>query len=194
MELRLGRLREAERTFSQALELAEANASAGSSVMRGTADMLVGLSRMAWYRNDLPAVAEYLRRSDELGEGASLAQNPYRWRVGMARLERPRVTSRLRWSFSTKQSGCTWATTHRTCNRSTRPEPACSPLAATSPRHAPGHASTKYHRRRAVLSARVRAHHARPSPARGERRYGSSADAAGRCRTPGSSGGRGRGR
>jgi LuxR family maltose regulon positive regulatory protein len=54
--------------------------------MRGTADMLVGLSRMAWYRNDLAAVAEYLRRSDELGEAASLAQNPYRWRVGMARL------------------------------------------------------------------------------------------------------------
>ena len=54
--------------------------------MRGTADLLVGLSRIAWYRNDLGAVAEYLRRSDELGEAASLAQNPYRWRVGMARL------------------------------------------------------------------------------------------------------------
>ena len=86
MELRLGQLRQAERTFSQALELAEANPPAGSSVMRGTADMLVGLSRMAWYRNDLTAVADYLRRSDELGEAASLAQNPYRWRVGMARL------------------------------------------------------------------------------------------------------------
>ena len=54
--------------------------------MRGTADMLVGLSRMAWYRNDLVASAEHLRRSDELGEAASLPQNPYRWRVGMARL------------------------------------------------------------------------------------------------------------
>jgi ATP/maltotriose-dependent transcriptional regulator MalT len=86
MELRLGHLRQAERTFSQALELAEANAPPGSGVMRGTADMLVGLSRMAWYRNDLAAVAEYLRRSDELGEAASLPQNPYRWRVGMARL------------------------------------------------------------------------------------------------------------
>ena len=86
MELRLGHLREAERTFSHALEVAEANAPSGSSVMRGTADMLVGLSRMAWYRNDLAAVAEYLRRSDELGEAASLPQNPYRWRVAMARL------------------------------------------------------------------------------------------------------------
>jgi LuxR family transcriptional regulator, maltose regulon positive regulatory protein len=86
MELRLGRLRDAERTFAHALELAETNTPTGSAVMRGTADMLVGLSRMAWYSNDLAAVAEYLRRSDELGEAASLAQNPYRWRVGMARL------------------------------------------------------------------------------------------------------------
>jgi ATP/maltotriose-dependent transcriptional regulator MalT len=86
MELRLGHLRDAERTYARALELAEANTSTGSAVMRGTADMLVGLSRMAWYRNDLTAVAEYLRRSDELGEAASLPQNPYRWRVGMARL------------------------------------------------------------------------------------------------------------
>ena len=86
LELRLGHLREAERTFAHALELAEANTPTGSSVMRGTADMLVGLSRIAWYRNDLGLVAERLRRSDELGESAALAQNPYRWRVGMARL------------------------------------------------------------------------------------------------------------
>ncbi len=86
MELRLGHLRGAERTFARALDLAAANTPAGSAVMRGTADMLVGLSRVAWYRNDLPAVAEYLRRSDELGEAASLAQYPYRWRVGLARL------------------------------------------------------------------------------------------------------------
>lgn len=84
MELRLGRLRDAEGTFQYALDLAQT--SAGSTVMRGTADMLVGLGRVAWYRNDLSAAAEYLRRSDEFGEAASLAQNPYRWRVGMARL------------------------------------------------------------------------------------------------------------
>jgi LuxR family transcriptional regulator, maltose regulon positive regulatory protein len=86
MELRLGRLRDAERTVRHALELAATNAPAGSTVMRGTADMLVGLSRVAWHRNDLAAAAEHLRRSDELGEAAALAQNPYRWRVGMARL------------------------------------------------------------------------------------------------------------
>jgi len=86
MELRLGRLRDADRTFAHALELAEANTPQGATVMRGTADMLVGLSRTAWYRNDLAAAAEHLRRADELGEAASLPQNPYRWRVGMARL------------------------------------------------------------------------------------------------------------
>ncbi|GEP39178.1 LuxR family transcriptional regulator [Nocardioides psychrotolerans] len=86
MELRLGRLREADRTVARALELAAASTPTGSEVTRGTADMLVGLSRMAWCRNDLAAAADYLRRSDELGEAASLAQNPYRWRVGMARL------------------------------------------------------------------------------------------------------------
>jgi LuxR family maltose regulon positive regulatory protein len=86
MEIRLGHLRKAERTFARAFELATASSPTGSAVMRGTADMLVGLSRMAWYRNDLAAAAEYLRRSDELGEAGSLAQNPYRWRVGMAQL------------------------------------------------------------------------------------------------------------
>ena len=86
MELRLGRLSDAERTVAHALRLAGAGAPAGSSVLRGTADMLVVLSRVAWHRNDLAAAAEHLRRSDELGEGAALAQNPYRWRVGMARL------------------------------------------------------------------------------------------------------------
>ena len=86
MELRLGRLRDAERTFAHALELAEANTPQAATVMRGTADMLVGLSRMAWYRNDLTGAAEYLRRADDLGEPGSLPQNPYRWCVGMARL------------------------------------------------------------------------------------------------------------
>jgi LuxR family maltose regulon positive regulatory protein len=54
--------------------------------MRGTADMYVALSRAAWHRDDLPAVADLLRRADQLGEPAGLPQNPYRWRVAMARL------------------------------------------------------------------------------------------------------------
>ncbi|WP_243061050.1 LuxR C-terminal-related transcriptional regulator [Nocardioides sp. SR21] len=89
MELTLGRLRDAENTLRRALDLAEkhdAAGVAGPEVMRGTADMLVALSRIAWHRDDLPEVADLLRRADDLGEPSGLPQNPYRWRVAMARL------------------------------------------------------------------------------------------------------------
>jgi LuxR family maltose regulon positive regulatory protein len=74
-----GHLREARRTLERAL------AQAGSGV-RGTADMYVGLSQLAWERNDLDSAREHLRRSDELGPRAGLPQNAYRWRVAMARV------------------------------------------------------------------------------------------------------------
>jgi LuxR family maltose regulon positive regulatory protein len=83
MELALGRLRDADRTLEKALGLARED---GSEVLRGTADMLVALSRAAWHRDDLAAAAELLRQADDLGEAAGLPQNPYRWRVAMARL------------------------------------------------------------------------------------------------------------
>lgn len=89
MELTLGRLRDAENTLRRALDLAETHNAAGNAgheVMRGTADMLVALSRIAWHRDDLPEVADLLRRADDLGEPSGLPQNPYRWRVAMARL------------------------------------------------------------------------------------------------------------
>ncbi|KQW50970.1 LuxR family transcriptional regulator [Nocardioides sp. Root1257] len=86
MELALGRLRDAETTLERALALAEQHEAGGTAVMRGTADMLVALSRIAWHRDDLSAVTDLLRRADDLGEPAGLPQNPYRWRVGMARL------------------------------------------------------------------------------------------------------------
>jgi LuxR family maltose regulon positive regulatory protein len=89
LELALGRLRAAERTLEGGLELAGRHRPAGGEgpgVLRGTADMLVALSRAAWHRNDLTAAADLLRRADDLGESAGLPQNPYRWRVAMARL------------------------------------------------------------------------------------------------------------
>ncbi len=86
LELGLGRLRAAEHTVQHALDLTRASTPSGPGVVRGTADMLVASSRVAWHRDDLSTVADLLRRSDELGEGAALAQNPYRWRVQMARL------------------------------------------------------------------------------------------------------------
>ncbi|HET7689131.1 MAG TPA: LuxR C-terminal-related transcriptional regulator [Nocardioidaceae bacterium] len=80
LELTQGRLGDAERSFRRALDLA------GSGPMRGVADMWVGLARVAFTRGDLPKTAELLRTAEELGEDAALAQNPYRWRRGMALL------------------------------------------------------------------------------------------------------------
>lgn len=86
MELTLGRLSAAEASLRSALELAERSPSDGGGVLRGTADMLVALSRVAWHRDDMAEAAELLRQADDLGERAGLPQNPYRWRVGLARV------------------------------------------------------------------------------------------------------------
>jgi LuxR family maltose regulon positive regulatory protein len=87
MELALGRLRDAESTLTGALELAGRHRPEGEPrVLRGTADMLVGLSRVAWHRNELERVADLLRQADQVGESAGLPQHPYRWRVALARL------------------------------------------------------------------------------------------------------------
>ena len=78
-----GRLGEALRTLERALELASQEA---GPAVRGTADMYVGLSQIACERGDLSAATEYLLRGQELGEHTGLPQNPYRWRVAMARV------------------------------------------------------------------------------------------------------------
>ena len=78
-----GRLGEALRTFEQALQLAGEQ---GGSVLRGTADMYVGMSEIACERDDLQAARQLLLRSQELGEHTGLPQNRYRWRVAMARV------------------------------------------------------------------------------------------------------------
>jgi LuxR family maltose regulon positive regulatory protein len=78
-----GHLNDASDTYERALRLASGEA---GTVTRGTADMYVGLSQLACERNDLDAAARHLRRSEELGEHTGLPQNPYRWRVALARL------------------------------------------------------------------------------------------------------------
>lgn len=80
LEMTQGRLDDAERTFERALDLA------GAQDLRGEADMWVGLATVAWHRGDLTRTAELLRTAEELGEDAGLAQNPYRWRRGLALL------------------------------------------------------------------------------------------------------------
>ncbi len=78
-----GRLGEAMRTYEQALQRASEQ---GGAVLRGTADMYVGMSEVHRERDDLPAATQHLLRSQELGEHNGLPQNRYRWRVAMARI------------------------------------------------------------------------------------------------------------
>ena len=83
IRLAQGRLHDAMRHLERGLELGRAG---GGSPVRGTADMLVGMSELARERNDLPAAQEYLRACAELGEFAGLPQNRYRRRLALARL------------------------------------------------------------------------------------------------------------
>jgi LuxR family maltose regulon positive regulatory protein len=78
-----GRLGDALGTYEQALRLASRHA---GTLLRGTADMYVGMSQIACERDDLRAATLHLQRAQELGEHLGLPQNPYRWRVAMARV------------------------------------------------------------------------------------------------------------
>jgi LuxR family maltose regulon positive regulatory protein len=78
-----GRPGEALRTYERALRLASGP---DGAVLRGTADMHVGMSQIACERDDLAAATRHLLRARELGEHTWLPQNPYRWRVAMARV------------------------------------------------------------------------------------------------------------
>jgi LuxR family maltose regulon positive regulatory protein len=78
-----GRLREAMSTYERGLQLATEQ---GAPVLRGAADMHVGMSELHRERDDLDAATQHLLRSKELGEFTGLPQNRYRWRVAMARI------------------------------------------------------------------------------------------------------------
>ncbi len=78
-----GRLHEAMRTYERGLQLATAH---GKPVLRGSADMYVGMSELYRERNDLHAATQHLLRSKELGEHMGLPQNRYRWCVAMAHI------------------------------------------------------------------------------------------------------------
>lgn len=78
-----GRPREAMRTYEQTLLLASAP---GGPVLRGTADMYVGMSQIHRERNDLVSARRRLQESAELGDHIGLPQNAYRWRLAMARI------------------------------------------------------------------------------------------------------------
>jgi LuxR family maltose regulon positive regulatory protein len=83
IQIAQGRLHEAMTTYEQALQWAT---EPGAPVLRGAADMYVGMSDLLREHNDLNAATQHLLRSKALGELAELRQNPYRWCVAMARI------------------------------------------------------------------------------------------------------------
>jgi LuxR family maltose regulon positive regulatory protein len=81
-EIRLaqGRLGDAQATYERALALSGDQ----PGTVRGTADMLVGLSQVALARGDLDAAVSHVEKARALGEASGLPQHPYRWRVALA--------------------------------------------------------------------------------------------------------------
>jgi LuxR family maltose regulon positive regulatory protein len=71
------------RTYEQALQLALAQ---GEPIVRGTADIYMGMSELQREQNDLHAATQCLLRSAELGEHTGFPQHRYRWCVAMARI------------------------------------------------------------------------------------------------------------
>lgn len=78
-----GRLREAMSIYEHGLQLATKQ---GAPILRGAADMHVGMSGLYHERNDLIAAEQHLLKSKDLGELNGLPKNPYRWRVAAARI------------------------------------------------------------------------------------------------------------
>ncbi|MBI5962316.1 MAG: tetratricopeptide repeat protein [Chloroflexi bacterium] len=77
-----GCLREAERTYKQAIQLASTH----DQVRHVTANLYLGLGLLYHEQGDQQSAAQYLHKSGELGEQA-LIDWPYRWRLAQARLK-----------------------------------------------------------------------------------------------------------
>jgi LuxR family maltose regulon positive regulatory protein len=77
-----GRLREAERTYKQSIQLASTH----DQVRHVTANLYLGLGLLYHEQGDQQSAAQYLHKSGELGEQA-LIDWPYRWRLAQARLK-----------------------------------------------------------------------------------------------------------
>ncbi|GCE29786.1 LuxR family transcriptional regulator [Dictyobacter alpinus] len=83
IQMAQGHLHEAMHTYEQGLQRALEQ---GTPVLRGTADMYVGMSGLYCEWNDLQTATQLLLKSKELGEHTGLPQNRYRWCVAMARI------------------------------------------------------------------------------------------------------------
>lgn len=80
-----GRLREAERVYSNALEILPDQ---GAHVLTQAADMYAGLSGIRRERNELRAARQALAGSEEQNASAGAPLPGYRWHIAMAQLAR----------------------------------------------------------------------------------------------------------
>jgi LuxR family maltose regulon positive regulatory protein len=78
-----GRLGDALTLYEQGLARATPP---GASVLRGAADMHVGVCEILGERGEITGAIEHLSASRALGEELGLPQHPWRWRVAAARL------------------------------------------------------------------------------------------------------------
>ena len=99
-----GRLHEAIRTYEHALRLATEQ---GEPVMRGTADMYVGMSEIHRERNDLEAAMQHLLRSKEQGEHTGSRKTRIAGASRWLEYGKPREMWTARSTCSTRQSTCT---------------------------------------------------------------------------------------
>ncbi|WP_041231889.1 LuxR C-terminal-related transcriptional regulator [Deinococcus peraridilitoris] len=76
-----GRLRDALHTYERGLQVAHP---AGEAIVRGSADMHVGMSELYREWNDLTAARQHLQRNDMLGPLLGLPQHEWRARVALA--------------------------------------------------------------------------------------------------------------
>ena len=79
-----GRLSDALRATQDGLRLADGDNKQG--VLRGAADMHVGIAEVSLERGEVDLARVHLTRALELGENLGLPQFPYRWRASMALL------------------------------------------------------------------------------------------------------------
>jgi LuxR family transcriptional regulator, maltose regulon positive regulatory protein len=84
LELEQGHLRLALATYERGLHLATEGS---GPVLRGAADMQVGLSALACERNELGVARQHLNQSQDLGELLGLPQNRFRWCRTAARIK-----------------------------------------------------------------------------------------------------------
>ncbi len=80
-----GRLHDAMRTYEQGLRRASEHV---PPIVRGVADLHVGISELLLQSNDLDGARQHLATSRQLGEHAEFPQNAYRWRVALALIRR----------------------------------------------------------------------------------------------------------